>query len=323
MAEFETNQPSLRAKVYGYLQLLRLPNLFTAMADVTMGFLFVRGFDTNGNFAIRPEDGWSWMLLALASASLYGGGVVLNDVFDYEQDLEERPSRPLPSRRVSRGTARWLGVNLLLLGVLVGWGVATRTGLLRPGVVASLLAGCIVLYDAWAKRTVLGPIVMGGCRMLNVLLGMSMLVGPWQPEHWTVALGIGTYIAGVTWLARTEARRSRRTHLAGATVVMLCGIGILASLPRWGQHLIANGEITPDRWYVLMGFLGVMIGWRGVWAVVEPRPIVVQTAVSQAILSLVMLDAAACFAMCGMEGAILVLLFLVPTAGFGRFVRST
>ena len=45
------------------------------------------------------------------------------------------------------------------------------TGHLRPGVVAALLATAILLYDAWLKRTPLGPLAMGACRMLNVLLG--------------------------------------------------------------------------------------------------------------------------------------------------------
>jgi hypothetical protein len=81
--------------------------------------------------------------------------------------------------------------------------------------------------------------------------------------------------------------------------------------------------MSPDRWYVLLGFLGLFIVWRCIRAVFEPRPSVVQTAVTQAILSLVILDAAACFARCGMEGAILVVLYLAPAVGFSLFVRST
>ena len=54
---------------------------------------------------------------------------------------------------------------------------------------------------------------MGGCRLLNVLLGASTglpLLGEWNVvgfgvPHLIVAGGIGLYIAGVTWFARTEA----------------------------------------------------------------------------------------------------------------------
>ena len=85
----------------------------------------------------------------------------------------------------------------------------------------------IVLYNAGLKRTPLGPVAMGGCRMLNVLLGMSVLREPWRIEHWAVAAGIGIYIAGVTWFARNDARRSDRRQLVAATLVMLAGVGLV------------------------------------------------------------------------------------------------
>src|SRR5581483_11719795 len=90
-----------------YLQLVRLPNVFTAAADSLAGWLLVRGtFD-------EPRR---WLPLVAASMATYAGGIALNDVFDYEADLRERPSRPLPSGRVSRRFAGWLGGGLLALG---------------------------------------------------------------------------------------------------------------------------------------------------------------------------------------------------------------
>ena len=41
--------------------------------------------------------------------AIYAAGIVLNDVFDYEIDRVERPGRPLPSGRVSRGSRRRSG----------------------------------------------------------------------------------------------------------------------------------------------------------------------------------------------------------------------
>ena len=96
-----------------------------------------------------------------ASALLYLAGLVLNDVFDLEIDRHERPERPLPSGRISLAAARRLGWRLLWLGVLVGTGAGLFLGHLRPGTIAALLAACILLYDAWLKRTFLGPLAMG------------------------------------------------------------------------------------------------------------------------------------------------------------------
>ena len=131
-----------------YLQLMRLPNVFTAMADVAMGFLFVQ----SPAWTWHPwRDGWTLLLLIAASVALYTAGMVLNDVFDLELDRRQRSERPIPSGRVSLRAARRLGWNLLMLGVTLGIGAAFFAGHAWPGVVAALLAANIVLYDAWLE----------------------------------------------------------------------------------------------------------------------------------------------------------------------------
>ncbi|OHB72135.1 MAG: hypothetical protein A2V70_07455, partial [Planctomycetes bacterium RBG_13_63_9] len=220
---------------------------------------------------------WTLALLVAASSLLYAAGVVLNDLFDLDIDAQERPERPLPSGRVSRRMAAGLGWGLLLLGIALGWVVALRAGHVRPGVVAGLLAGCILLYDGYVKRTPLGPLLMGGCRMLNVLLGMSVIAGPLGPVHWLVSGSIGTYVVGVTWFARTEARRSNRWHLGLATVVMMLGVGLLVWCPHWTESLAPT--FLFDRWYLMMGVLAALIGSHCLSAVMQPDPVRVQAAV--------------------------------------------
>ena len=305
-----------------YFELVRLPNVFTAVADVAMGFLVTHAaFGTFEGWG--PRDGWIFALLAAASAGLYSAGMVLNDVFDLEVDTQERPWRPLPSGRISLGAARWLGCELLLVGVALAWVAGFLAGGLRPGVVACMLAACVVLYDGYLKRTPLGPPAMGACRMLNVLLGMSAAAGPWQPAHWLVAAAMGTYVVGVTWFARTEARKSNRLHLGLATAVMMLGIALVALFGRLAEDVGPLLGRQPDRWYLLMTVLGVLIGWRCLSAVIEPVPQQVQRAVKQCILSIVVLDAAACLAVCGTRWAIMILLLLVPTMVLRRWMYST
>ena len=161
--------------------------------------------------ALGPLVG-SWTLARCwpHRACFTSAGVVLNDVFDLETDR----------RGAARAAAAFgPGVARARHGGSVGgcwcwaccWAAGTGffVGHLRPGIVAALLATCILLYDAWLKRTPLGPLAMGACRMLNVLLGMSALDAPLHAEHWLVAGGIGVYVAGVTWFARREVGRKR------------------------------------------------------------------------------------------------------------------
>jgi 4-hydroxybenzoate polyprenyltransferase len=297
-----------------YLQLLRLPNVFTAMADILLGFLFTH----------RRLDPWPQFALLLgASTLLYLAGMVLNDFFDQAQDARERPSRPIPSGRVRAPTAQRLGFGMLALGVILGWTASGIAGDLRPGAIATLLAAAVLGYDAVLKQTPAGPLTMGACRTLNVLLGMSVADGPWQPVHYVVAAGVGLYIVGVTLFARTEARRSNRLWLAAGVAVLISGIALLASLPAWVSGTEWPEIQVPPRWYVFWGLLGLLIAGRCVRAVVDPRPQWVQAAVRNCIFSLIILDAAACLAVQDAFWGVAILLLLIPTMTLGRWIYST
>ena len=127
-----------------YFELLRFPAVFTAIADVMMGFLVTFGA------VIRAPP---FVMLAAASALLYLSGMVLNDVFDADVDAMERPHRPIPSQRVSLVRAKVLGWGLACVG-------PPHCG--PPRLSRQLDANhdrggrarrCIVAYDGGLKRT--------------------------------------------------------------------------------------------------------------------------------------------------------------------------
>lgn len=298
--------------------MLRLPNVFTALADVLAGFLFTHA------------DLTRWPLLALlaaSSAAMYVAGMVLNDVYDVDVDARERPARPLPSGRVPLGLARAVGFELLLVGLACGWAAAFVAGTWRPGLVATLLAATVWSYDAWAKRTAAGPLFMGACRGLNLLLGMSVASFAWHEVHLVVATALGIYIAGLTWFARREAVESRRGVLAAATCVVAAGLALLAAFPQWADArldpLSQPVALGMRQWWLLVGVLGVLIVRRFVAAVVAPSPLNVQRAVKDGILSLVVLDAAIVAVARGPWWSVPVLLLLLPALWLSRRLAMT
>jgi hypothetical protein len=296
-----------------YAQLVRLPNVFTAMADIALGAVVTGAL---------PSRLLPFGLLLLASSCLYSAGMVWNDWFDLEQDRRERPFRPLPSGRVSPTTAALFGTLLMALGVgfaaIAGRVQPETSGWLTPSAgIAVALVVAILLYDGWLKRTWAGPLGMGVCRALNVLLGLSVAGGvPW-PWGWHLALVVGLYIVGVTWFARTEARESSRQMLAAAAVLMLVSIAL--GLPLAAQ---AGGEsASPLFPYLLVG-LAFLVGFPAWRAVHDPRPSRVQPAVRRAIFGLVLLDATLATALAGTPGLLIALLIL-PALFLGRWLYST
>ena len=159
--------------------------------------------------------------------------------------------------------------------------------------------------------------------MLNVLLGMSVIGAPWAADCWLVAGAIGVYVAGVTWFARREAQESHPLPLTLATLVMILGIAMLVWLPHWSHRVIDRLHTEPQRWYLLTGALGVLIVWRCFRAVADPTPARVRMAVAHCLLSLIMLDAVACYAVRDFSWACVIVVMLLPAGLLGRWIETT
>lgn len=316
-------------KLLPYLQLCRLPTVFTAMADIFLGYLLVHDGIVTGDGCVGE-----FLALLAASSCLYLGGMVWNDVFDREVDAVERPQRPIPSGRVPLRHAVTLGAALLTVGIgcsLVpslidaGGGAFSKPA---PVAVALLLAACVLAYDARLKRPgfgPLGPLAMGTCRLLNVTLGASAAAPNFIDRFLTtplvmVPVGLGIYITGVTWFARTEARISSRGQLIGAMLVVNLG---LATLIGWVMNWPGANRTAV---LLALAIIVLTINRRLAAAVAQPVPERVQPAIRTMLLSIIVLDATLIAHRLGPDGAgyaIATVLLLIPAMFLGRWIRMT
>lgn len=306
-----------------WLQLMRLPTVFTALADILCGFIVSQFVAQAGDFSVRqiPVLPEFWLLL-LSSAGLYLGGMVLNDVFDAELDAQERPERPIPSGRISKRAASVLGNALMLCGVLAAWfaGQVSETGTngLR---IALMLAVAVVFYDSVLKKTILGPLGMGSCRFLNIMLGASC-VGAWS-DLWMapqlyIAAALGVYIVGVTWFARNEAGNSSSVSMLSGLLVAVAGIGINAWLAVSGGS--PSGQVTTGT-LIALGLIAANVLLRGISATRSGVPRLIQKTVGLLLLSIIFLDATMTFCITG-DGALasLVVILVLPARMLKRFI---
>lgn len=202
------------------LQLIRLPTVFTAIADVVLGMMLTQR-------GVTPLPKFFGLLGA--TCGLYLAGMVFNDVFDLQQDLQERPTGRFLPAVCPRTTAIALGLGLMLAGIASALSVSFPATLFAGAVVVAILA-----YDSFLKRTPLGPLAMGTCRFLSVMMAACatyrMGLSAVRPAATGGGAGMGVYIVGVTWFARTEARVSSRWQLGGGAGVVNLGFAILAGL---------------------------------------------------------------------------------------------
>ena len=116
---------------------MRVPNIFTAIADVMAGYFIVLG----------PDFQWPALIgLCVATSALYAGGCVLNDICDRDLDAVERPFRPIPSNKVSLKEAYFLLYLLFAVGLLAALFAGFSSLLI--GVILILL---IIAYDTQTK----------------------------------------------------------------------------------------------------------------------------------------------------------------------------
>jgi 4-hydroxybenzoate polyprenyltransferase len=296
-----------------YLQLIRLPNVVTAGADSFAGWLLVTGS------VASPER---WLFLVAASMVLYASGTALNDVFDFEIDRIERPNRPLPSGGVSRLAAAWLGSA----GLVIGPALAFASGSLQSGVVAAIISLCILGYNAGLKHTFVGPALMGACRGLNLLLGMSHVRAAGGPIGCAAAIAYGLYVAGITVVSRSETSGENRGALVrGVSIqnVAVLGLAAVALTPRSFPHPDADRPLIPLEGLLVLALVALAVDLAAARAISNPTPPLIQKQVKASLLALVWLHVGVVASVRGPGLAALVALFWVPAAILARWLYST
>jgi 4-hydroxybenzoate polyprenyltransferase len=300
-------------KIRPWLQLIRLPNVLTAAADSLAGWLLATG---------SAADPGRWLPLAAASMVLYASGTALNDVFDFEIDRAERPNRPLPSGQVSRRTAAWLGGAGLVLGPIL----AFASGSAASGMVALILAACILGYDAGVKHTWFGPVFMGACRGLNLLLGMSTAPALAGPIAWFTSIAYGLFVVGITVVSRSETvggnRGGLRMGLALQDLALL-GLAGVALGHRHFPHPDPTRPLIPLEGLLVLALAALAVNLSASRILNQPIPRLIQKHIKTSLLALVWLHVGVIAGVRGWEPASLVALVWLPAFIAGRWLYST
>ena len=252
---------------------MRPANIVTSVADVLAGIAI------SGYFLNFEADYFPVLLLCISTIGLYGGGIVFNDVFDADLDKIERPERAIPSGAVKLNEAIFLGAFLLITGI-----VAALILSVLSGIIAFLIAFFALLYNRYSKHhSFLGPLNMGLCRGLNLILGISIIAASLNQLYFLGMVPL-IYIFSITMISRGEVHGSNRNKLYYGAFLYLTVISIML-YSSWikGQVLIALFFIIPFAWMIFKPLFR---------AIKEPLGKNIGKAVKAGVISLILMDAA-------------------------------
>lgn len=296
--------------VLALARLTRPANLPTAAADILAGAA-IAGIIPAAiqSLPIAATDAYSLLFLVLASVFLYAGGVTLNDVFDAELDKTERPERPIPSGVISIRSAATFGGLLLLAGVIMGFLSSNASG-----IIACILAVSILLYDSFSKKFgFLGPLNMGICRGLNLVLGMSVLG---EINWFWYAIIPLVYIFAITMISRGEVHGSNKRHIVLAAILYICVIISILTIV-----LLSSANNYTGVLYLLFFSIVIFRPLTKAYTVNSPENI--KKAVVAGVLSLIIMDASLAVVFSGWWYGLLVLLLLPLSVWLSRIFAVT
>lgn len=227
-------------------RLVRLPLLFTALADASVVVLLTRGFDWRALSAV-----WA------AAAGLYVFGMAGNDAMDAPAD-RARPSGPGRVNPVAAGELpRALAAVIALAGATLAVGVAAVCATVN--IRFTLIAiGAIAIYNGLAKRwPPAGLLLLGVVRAANAAQGLT---GDWTVAWWLAPALIGAHVVFVSAFAYAwEAKRPRLTWFGTVILIGACfaaAVGLIAA-DMFGR--VALWPATPGRLWIVAVAWGLFL----------------------------------------------------------------
>ena len=231
-------------KLRALLELCRISNLPTVWSNVALGGAWgviitndlarSEGFLVYQDYIDLPTLVVNSLVMMVAGSLIYCGGMVLNDAMDASIDLAERPSRPIPSGRVSRKHA-----FLIAYAMIVGGLGCLHRFIENPWVIFSAitLALLVISYNLIHQKSAAGVILMGLCRAaLIVMATTAVSAGEYglTPILAIPAAVIFVYTLAISIVARHEVPAGRAWVVGFMIVCMpLVDAIMLASISQW------------------------------------------------------------------------------------------
>lgn len=262
------------SKITALLATARIANLPSVVCNVFTGMVM-------GSIAWGGSLTWDVKTIALivAGCFLYIAGNFLNDWYDAEWDRKHRPERAIPQGLFPQSAYLLTSLTLALAGLVIT--AMLSAALMTVYVSIGLLVWCYTLSH---KRSSYAIWIMGGCRAGLYVLGFVALAHGGNEVSGSAlvpALGLLSYIAGISLLARYETR----SHKLGRKVKMAAAALLLLPLLTHTYSLLFTA-LSSGAWLAIIAGLPFLI-WT---SMVIFQTITVAKKVSRLLAGIVLVD---------------------------------
>lgn len=242
------------SRLVALLATARIANVPSVIINVLTG-MFLMGLIFNTD---RPDWDRQTIFPIIAACCLYVAGNFLNDWYDVTWDREHRPERAIPSGLFPRSLYLCIAIVLVIAGAAMSWRVS-KTVFFTYAIISCL----VIAYTLLHKRHAFSIWIMGACRAGLYVLGLGAMSAGFRvlrdiltswPDWKGVAfagmillplLGMLTYIAGISLLARYESRPAELGSMKWIAALLLL-FPLFTHLSYWvgSQYLIFSLSTT-------------------------------------------------------------------------------
>ena len=150
-----------------FFKLIRYQNLILL---ALMQFTFRYGFLKLQNVGLALAD-WQYALLVLSTVLIAAGGYVINNIFDQETDLENKPNNVIVGKSISETNAYTIYFVLNIIGVGIGYYLSNV--IMRPGFLSIfiLIVSLLYFYASSLKQ-----MLLVGNFLVALMLSFSIII---------------------------------------------------------------------------------------------------------------------------------------------------
>ena len=140
-----------------FLNLIRWKNLLIiALVQVLIKYALFLPFNIDITL-----NWFGFSLLVLSTLCIAAAGYVINDLYDLETDLVNRPERVIVGKLISEKTANNLFIALNVIGVLIGFYLSHLVGKSSFFALFVIISALLYVYASYLKQSLLiGNIVV-------------------------------------------------------------------------------------------------------------------------------------------------------------------